>query len=208
MSSNEIIPNIPKHTIHTRPSIMSSYTYKPSLKIMNINNKNKSKKNINSKIELLRNWINDTFYTGKIKEFCNSKDMVCQGASRLLYRRLLNPINQTVLREIIGADVETLNIIGGVGHNYLTIKLGDKLIIIDPTFGQFVRSHNKIFVGTVENIKEIFDNPSSRISVFASIDIYEKTPGKLPPTIDYNFMNNVKKSLASGRRTYNNNNNN
>ena len=171
-----------------------------------INNKTKKSnaKNINTKIEHLRNWINDTFYTGKIREFCNSKEMVCQGASRLLYRRLLNPINQTVLREIIGADVETLNIIGGVGHNYLTIKLGDKLIIIDPTFGQFVRSHNKIFVGTVENIKQIF--ASSPISISASIDIYEHTRGKLKPTIDNNFMNHVKKSLATGERHYNNNN--
>jgi hypothetical protein len=187
---NYIIPNENKRII------INANLKKPRKTVKSSNNQI-----LKNSLALLRYWINDTFYIGRLKEFCNSREMKCQGATRILYRKLLNPVNQIVLRDIFGADVETLYIVGGTGHFYLTIKLGNKTIIIDPTFGQFVKSHDKIFVGTEEDVKHYFSNPS-HLSLSADISDYIVTEGKLQPKIDYDFMKHIKNSIKSGRLNY------
>lgn len=197
---------------------MSNIKYANSKDIKGITTKkdNKTKKsfkiyvnkNLNTKfkekLELLRNWINDSFYNGQIKEFCDSRGRFCQGATRILYRKLLNPVNQIVLQNIIGANVDTLLIKSGVGHFYLTILLYGNLVIIDPTFGQYVKVHEKIFVGTEKDVEFYFRNPSN---LFLSADIsnYKPTEGKLQPETNNNLMKKIKNQIKSGERNYNSN---
>lgn len=197
-NQNYIIPNIQK-----KSSIISNFGYVNLINKTKKNNNISCRKqtcknnNVKSKIELLHEWINNKFYKGKLKELCDSRKMFCQGGSMLLYKKLLNPINQIFLEDI-GANTKTLSLMQGYGHFYITIKIKNKLIYIDPTFGQFVQSHNKIFVGTIEDIREYMQDP-------INLSEYEKIEKYPPPRKANGHMEFIKNQVNSSE-TFNNNN--
>lgn len=69
----------------------------------------------------------------------------------------------------------------GNGHIYVLLHNGNQEIIIDAAAGQFIKGHNRVFVGTRQQLRSLILNPKTKIINTRSkdnpLETFERTWG-------------------------------